>query len=84
MIIADEAENRADREVDVAGDDDQHHARRHDRDGGRLDREVPQVARRQEQAARQEVEADPDDRECDHHAEQARIDLGGLKEALER
>ena len=48
---AEEAEQRADREVDVAGDDDEHHARRHDGDRGGLDREVEEVARREEAPA---------------------------------
>ena len=60
--VADEPELRADRQVDVARHDDQHHARRHDGDRDALDRQVPEVARRQEVAARQDVEAHPDDR----------------------
>ncbi len=52
-----EAEHGADRQVDVAGHDDQHHAGRHDRDVGRLDREVPEIARRQEQTAGDDVES---------------------------
>jgi hypothetical protein len=43
-----EAEQRADREVDVPGDDDQHHAAGHDPDRRGLDRDVPQVPGRQE------------------------------------
>ena len=44
--VAEEAEQRPDRQVDVARHDDQHHAGGHDRDRGALDRQVPQVARR--------------------------------------
>ena len=58
--VAEEAEQRPDRQVDVARHDDEHHPRRHDGDGGALDRQVPQVAGRQEAAVRQEVEGDPD------------------------
>ena len=74
--VADERELRPDRQVDVARHDDQHHARRHDRDRGALDREVPEVARRQEVAARTDVEAEPDDRQSGDHAEQPEVDLG--------
>ena len=59
--VAEEAEQRPDRQVDVARHDDQDHARRHDGDRRALDREVPQVAGGQEVAARPEVEGDPDD-----------------------
>ena len=59
--VADEPEDRPDREVDVARHDDEHHARGHDADRGALDREVPEVARRQEKSAGDEVEPDPDD-----------------------
>ncbi len=45
---ADEAEHGADRQVDVAGDDDEHHPAGHDRDRGGLHREVPEIARREE------------------------------------
>ncbi len=81
---ADETEDGADRQIDIAGDDDQHHAGCHDGDGRRLNGEVPQVARCQEQAARQNVEADPDDQQGTDHAKQARVDFGGAKEALHR
>ena len=46
-IHADHPHDRPDRQVNVAGDDDQHHARGHDPDIGGLHRQVPQVARRQ-------------------------------------
>jgi hypothetical protein len=36
-----EAEDRTDGEINVAGDNDQHHARRHYGDRGGLNREVP-------------------------------------------
>ena len=82
----DEADDRADRKVDVAHDDDQHHARRHDRDRRRLDAQIPQVARRQEQALagldlRVDIEPDPDQRQRADHAEHAGIDLGRSKQA---
>ena len=80
----DEAEHRADRQVDVARDDDQHHAGRHDGDPSGLDRKVPKVARCQEQAAGIDVEADPDDQQRADHAEQAGVDLGRAQEARDR
>ena len=46
----DEADDRSDRQVDVAHHDDQHHAGRHDGDRRGLNRQVPEIARRQEQA----------------------------------
>ena len=45
------ADNCTDRQVNIAGDDDQYHARRHDSDGRGLDRQVPQVPGRQENPA---------------------------------
>ncbi len=78
---AGEAEDRADRKVDVAGDDDEHHAGRHDGDRGGLHRKVPQVARRQEKAACQDMEPEPDDQQGADHAEHAGVDLGGAEEA---
>ena len=52
---ADHAFDRAHRQIDVAHDDNQHHAGRHDGDRRRLYREVPQITRREEQTARQKV-----------------------------
>ena len=43
---ADEADDRADRQVDVAADDDQQHAQRHDDDVGVLHDQVGDVDRR--------------------------------------
>ena len=51
----DGGEHRAHRQVDLAHDDDQHHAGGHDRDRRGLDQQRPQVARRQELAAEQPV-----------------------------
>ena len=48
---ADDGHHGADREVDVAGHDDQDHPRRHDRDDRGLDRQVPQVPRGEERVA---------------------------------
>ena len=84
-----EAEHRADRQVDVARDDDEHHAGRHDGDRGGLDRQVPQVARRQEGAVAVddravEVEADPDQQQRADHAEQPGVDLRLAQEACHR
>ena len=74
--VAEEAEQRADRQVDVPRHDDQHHARRHDGDRGALHREVPQVPGGEEVAARQDVERDPDDDDGGDHPEQSGVDLG--------
>ena len=81
----DEADDRADREIDVAHHDDEHHAGRHDRDRRRLDAQIPEVARRQEQALagldlRVDVEPDPDQQQRADHAEHARVDLGRSKQ----
>ena len=75
--VAEEAQQRPDREVDVARHDDQDHARRHDGDRRALDREVPQVPGGQEVAPRPDVEGDPDDDQRDHHAEQPGVELRG-------
>ena len=77
---ADQAEDGADREVDMARHDHQHHAGRHDGDRRGLHREVPQVAWRQEGAAGQEVDPDPDQRQRAQHADQPRVYLGGTKQ----
>src|SRR5207247_5397054 len=58
--VSEEAKHRSDRQVDVARDDDQDHAGRHDPDRRALDREVPEIPRTEERSARQEVEGDPD------------------------
>jgi len=47
-VHPDHPHDRADGQVDVPGDDDQNHPRRHDADIGCLDRKVPKVARRDE------------------------------------
>ena len=53
----------AHREVDVAGHDDEHHARGHDGRAARLHRERDHVRGADELAAREDVEADEDDEE---------------------
>ena len=78
----DEADDRSDRKVDMAHHDDEHHARRHDGDRGRLDAQIPKVARREEEALagldqRIDVEPDPDQRQRADHADHAGVDLGG-------
>ena len=74
--VAEEAEQRPDRQVDVPRHDDEDHARRHDGDGRALDREVPEVAGGEEAAVGQDVEGDPDRRQRRQHPEQAGVDLG--------
>ncbi len=81
---AEKAEHRPDRQIDVAGDDDQHHSRRHDGDRRRLHRQIPQIARREKQPARKQVERDPDQRQRADHAEHAGIEFGGFEKARER
>ena len=69
--------HRADRQVDVAGHDDQDHPGRHDRDDRGLDRQVPQVPRGEERVTRgDDLEDDPDDRQGDEHPGEASVDLG--------
>ncbi len=85
----DESDDRADRQVDVAHDDDQHHAGRHHRDRRGLDRQVPEIARRQEQAfagldVGVDVEADPDQRQRRDHADHAGVDLGRPHQPFEQ
>ena len=72
---AGEAEGRPDRQVDVARHDDEDHARRHDRDGRALDRQVPQVAGREEQARRDEVEDRPRSREWRRSGRARRVSI---------
>ena len=76
-----EAHDRAHRQVDMAGDDDQHHAGCHHADRSGLDREVPKVSRGQKRAEAVDqlavkVEADPDEGERAQHAQQSRVNLG--------
>ena len=85
----DKADDRSDGKVDMAHDDDQHHARRHDRDRRRLYAQIPKVARREEKALaglnqRIDVEADPDQRESADHADHAGVDLGGSEQPSDR
>lgn len=81
---ADHAFDGADRKIDVAHHDDQHHGGRHDRDRGGLHRQVPEVARREEKPARQEVDSNPDDQQRADHAEHAYVELGCLEKAADR
>ena len=75
-----EAEERANREVDVAGDDDQHHAGCHDGNRRRLDGKVPQIARGQEHSAGHDLEPEPDNRKGHDHAKHAGVDFRRLHE----
>ena len=67
---ADQRHCRADRQVEVARDDQHHRADRGQRDDGRLQRKQDQVALRQERAVGGEIEEDPDHSE---HQQQRRI-----------
>ena len=72
--------DRSDRQVDIARHDDQHHASRHDGDGRRLDRQVPEVAWGQEEAVGHDIEDDPDHGEGQHHPQQPAVDLEAREE----
>ena len=64
---AGEAGHRLDREVDLAGDDDQRHRQRHDRDLHQGGQEVREVAGRQEERRERVAEQDqPDERDQQH------------------
>ena len=80
----DDADLRTDREVDVAGHDDEHHARGHDGRAARLHAQRDHVRGTDELAAREDVESDQDDDQRDEHAEQAHVDLGGREQAAQR
>ena len=85
----DEAEDRADRKIDMAHDDDQHHAGRHHRDRGCLDRQIPQISRGQEQALAiddhgEKVKSDPDQQQRADHSQHAGVDLGRPQQLADR
>ena len=80
----DQADERPDRQVDVARHDDQHHAGRDDGDAGGLDGERDHVGRRDELAAAQDMEAEQDHDQGDQHAEQTEVDLRLGEEAADR
>ena len=83
MNMPDEAEHRPDRQVDVAGHDDQDHAGRHDRDGGALDRQVPQVARGEEERRRTAMlNTTQMTAVASDQAEQPRVDLERRERAI--
>ncbi len=71
-----EAHERADRQVDVARDDDEDHPGGQDGDARRLDGERDHVDGTEELAVGEQVEAQENEREGDEHAEQTQIDLG--------
>jgi hypothetical protein len=72
---ADEADHRADRQVDVPGDDHEQHAQRHDDDVAVLQHQVRQVERLQQRAVGQELEQPHDDDERHQHAVLAHVAL---------
>ena len=65
---ADERGHRADRQVDVAGHDHDHHADGEDQDLGVLDDQVGDVDRLEQHAVGRDLEEDDDRREGDDHA----------------
>ncbi|CTQ76151.1 hypothetical protein LAX5112_04489 [Roseibium alexandrii] len=73
-------EHRADRQVDMACDDDEDHACCHDRNGYGLDRQVEDVARGQEPAFGEHIEHQAQDNERANHTQKARIQLQRGKE----
>ena len=78
-----EAADGADREVDLAEQQDEHDADRDRRHGGDLKRQVGEVDRAQE-AVVGELEDRPDDRDPEQHPDQGRARLGRLGAAPPR
>jgi hypothetical protein len=76
-----DADGRADRQVDVARDDDEHHPGRHDRHHRRLHGHRDDAGRLEDLAVRRDPEADQDRKQGDEHAEQAEIDLRRREQA---
>jgi hypothetical protein len=72
---ADEACDRADRQVDMAGDDDEQHAERHDHDVAVLQHQIGQIERLQQRAVGHELEEQHDDEQRHQHAVAAQIVL---------
>jgi len=80
----DEPDERPDRQVDVARDDNQDHAGRDDRDAGCLDGHRDHVGRLDERPAAEDVERDEDHDEGDEHAEQPEVDLRLCEQPADR
>src|ERR1700691_455416 len=78
---SEKAQHRADRQIDIAGNDDERHTGRHDRDRRRLHRQIPQVARREKKAAGKQVKGDPDRHQSADHAKKPCVELGDIEEA---
>ena len=76
-----DADLRADRQVDVAGHDDEHHARGHDGHAAGLHGQRDHVGGVDELAAGQDVEPEQDGDERDEHAEETHVDLGRGEQA---
>lgn len=74
-------QQRADGQIDVAGDDHKHHSRCHNGHGHGLDCQVENIARRQKPAFGQDIEHDANGEERAHHPEQTQVNFEGLKEA---
>ena len=72
---ADEADDRADRQVDMPGHDDQQHAERHDDDVAVLQHQVGEVERPQQRAVGHDLEEQHDDQERQQHAVVAEMGL---------
>ena len=72
---ADEARDRADREVDMAGDDHQQHAERHDDDVAVLQDEIGEVERLQQRAVGHDLEEQHDREQRQQHAVVAQVVL---------
>ena len=64
----DESDDRTDGQIDMAGDNDQQHAKRHDDDERVLQHDVGQVLRPEENTVRQILKQQHDDDERDQHA----------------
>ncbi len=72
---ADEARDRADREVDMAGDDHQEHAERHDDDIAVLQHQIGEIERLQQRAVGHDLEEQHDRKQRQQHAVVAQIVL---------
>ncbi len=74
------SEDRSHRQVDVAADDDEHHAGGHDAHDAGLDRQVVHIPGGEEDAVGHDIERDPNDQQGHDHGQHAVIDVG-LSEA---
>lgn len=65
----------ANREINMASDDDENHARRHNSDHTGLYGEVIEISRREKDAVGKNIENDPDKDQCTDHCQHTGINL---------